>query len=30
MQISGNCVLGITEIRYCPWCGEKIEVVKVK
>jgi hypothetical protein len=21
---------GIAEIRYCPWCGEEIEVVRVK
>lgn len=30
IQIGGNCILGVTEIRYCPWCGEEIEVVRVK
>jgi hypothetical protein len=30
MQISGNFILGITEIRYCPWCGEEIEVCRAK
>ncbi len=30
MQMSGNRVQGITEVRYCPWCGEEIEVVRVK
>lgn len=30
MQMSGNSVLGVVEIRYCPWCGEEIEVVRVK
>ncbi len=30
MQSNGNCILCVTEIRYCPWCGEEIEVVRVK
>lgn len=27
---SGNGVQGITEIRYCPWCGEEIEIACLK
>ena len=27
-QTNGNCVQGIAEIRFCPWCGEKITVVQ--
>ncbi len=30
MQRSGNCILGLTEIRFCPWCGEEVVVVRVK
>ncbi len=25
-----HTVPGVTEIRYCPWCGSKIEVVGVE
>jgi hypothetical protein len=28
-QANGNCVQNITEIRFCPWCGEKIKIVQV-
>lgn len=27
---SGNLVQGVTEIKYCPWCGEEIEIVRMK
>jgi hypothetical protein len=30
MQTSGNCIVGISQIRYCPWCGEGFDVVRVK
>jgi hypothetical protein len=23
-------VWGITQIRYCPWCGEKIQVIGIR
>lgn len=29
MQIIGNVILGITEIRYCPCCGEEFEIVRL-
>jgi hypothetical protein len=29
-QSTGTIIPGITEIRYCPWCGEEVEVVRVK
>ena len=29
-QVCGAAFPGITEIRYCPWCGEEVEVVRVK
>jgi hypothetical protein len=29
-QASGSILVGITEIRYCPWCGERIELCRVK
>ncbi len=29
-QSTGTIMPGITEIRYCPWCGEEIEVVRRK
>jgi hypothetical protein len=29
-QLSGRIMPGITEIRFCPWCGEEIEVYRVK
>lgn len=28
-QMTGALVLGITQIRYCPWCGEEVEIVCV-
>lgn len=27
---TGSIIPVITDIRYCPWCGEEIEVVRVK
>jgi hypothetical protein len=29
-QSSGSIVQGITEIRCCPWCGQEVEVCRVK
>jgi len=29
-QSSGTVIPGITEVRYCPWCGVEIEVVRLK
>jgi hypothetical protein len=27
---TGSIIPVITDIRYCPWCGEEIEVVRMK
>lgn len=27
---TGTIIPAITEVRYCPWCGEDIEIVHVK
>ncbi len=29
-QTNGRIVTGITEIWYCPWCGERIEVWRLR
>jgi hypothetical protein len=29
-QSTETIIPGTTEIRYCPWCGEQIEVCRVK
>jgi hypothetical protein len=29
-QTNGRAVLGLTEIQFCPWCGEAVETVREK
>jgi hypothetical protein len=29
-QASGKTVLELVAVRYCPWCGEAVEVCRVK
>lgn len=29
-QSNGGLVIGITEVRNCPWCGEPITVCRIK
>lgn len=29
-QSTGTIIPGITGIRYCPWCGEEIQVCRAK
>jgi len=29
-QASGRVIAGMSEIRFCPWCGEEIEIRRLK
>lgn len=29
-QASGFCAWGLVEVRFCPFCGEEVEVCRVK